>query len=466
VKKMEKLKLHERFRLFIQCISFCFHNGYVRGWLHGKISSGDNKGICVPGLNCYSCPGAVGACPLGSLQAVLDSGKYHISLYVFGFIAGIGVFCGRFVCGWLCPFGLIQDLLHRIPLFKKVKNMPGHKYLRYLRFVILALFVIILPATVMNAAGSGEPWFCEWICPSGTLLGGIPLLIMNPALRPAAGIRFGWKCLILLAVIILSMKYYRPFCKYVCPLGAMYGVCNPISIYRLKCDESTCVKCGACQRACGMDIKVWETPNSMDCIRCGKCLKSCPTGALTTTFTKKKTEEDKSKVNSVEVAEASDKTENVSVIKPSNLYIVWGYMLIALGVVAAIVSLVSTLYYANNADVPGDLSSVMFLYIQMLAWIVPAVMLIIFGNNLTNLSEKPENIDKLKEWPLKLLLVWGITFAIVYFSNIFTFMLDGGVELRDFWNNIDYIFSNAKAGVIITLTATLLTVIFIRRKAK
>jgi len=157
VSKMENLKPHERFRLIIQCISFCFHNGYLRGWLHGKINTGNNKGICVPGLNCYSCPGAVGACPLGSLQAVLDSGKYHISLYVLGFIAGIGVFCGRFVCGWLCPFGLIQDLLHRIPLFKKVKNMPGHKYLRYLRFVLLALFVIILPATVLNAAGSGEP---------------------------------------------------------------------------------------------------------------------------------------------------------------------------------------------------------------------------------------------------------------------------------------------------------------------
>jgi len=283
---MEKLKSHEQFRLIIQCISFCFHNGYVRGWLHGTISSGKNKGICVPGLNCYSCPGAIGACPLGSLQAVLDSGKYHFSLYVFGFIAGIGVFCGRFVCGWLCPFGLIQDLLHKIPLFKKVKNMPGHKVLRWLRFVFLALFVIILPMTVLNAAGSGEPWFCEWICPSGTLLGGIPLLIANSGLRSAAGIRFGWKCLILLAVIILSMKYYRPFCKYVCPLGAMYGVANPISIYRLKCDESECVKCGACQSACGMDIKVWETPNAVDCIRCGKCLKACPTGALSTTFTK------------------------------------------------------------------------------------------------------------------------------------------------------------------------------------
>ena len=95
---------------------------------------------------------------------------------------------------------------------------------------------------------------------------------------------FGWKFAILLAVVILSVKYYRPFCKYLCPLGAIYGCFNPIALYRLKVDEEKCVKCSACQKACGMDIPVWEKPNSMECIRCGDCRAACPVGAIETSF--------------------------------------------------------------------------------------------------------------------------------------------------------------------------------------
>jgi ferredoxin len=128
--------------------------------------------------------------------------------------------------------------------------------------------------------GTGIPWFCEWICPSGTLLAGLPLITLNPEFREAIGFQFYWKLGVLLLIVFASIAYYRPFCKYICPLGAIYGVFNPISTYRLVVDKEKCVSCGACQKACGMDIKTNETPNSPDCIRCLKCVSACPTGAL------------------------------------------------------------------------------------------------------------------------------------------------------------------------------------------
>lgn len=191
---------------------------------------------------------------------------------------------GRFVCGWLCPFGLFQDLLHKIPLMKKKKNMPGHVYLKYVKYVVLLLFVILLPMTVVGITGVGEPWFCKYICPSGTLMGGIPLVALNPVLRSAVGFLFTWKSLLLIVTVLLSIKYYRPFCKYVCPLGAIYGFFNPIALYRFQVDENKCIGCKACQKSCGMNIPVWEKPNSMECIRCGDCKAVCPTGAISSTL--------------------------------------------------------------------------------------------------------------------------------------------------------------------------------------
>ncbi len=267
-------------RTWVQVCFTALSNGYVSGFVKGNIFKGSTKKICLPGLNCSSCPGALGSCPIGSLQAILGDRKYNFSFYVVGFLLVVGALLGRFVCGWLCPFGLVQDLLHKIPFPKKLKKLPGDKFLRFLKYAILIGFVIVLPLTILDIVGQGKPWFCKYICPSGTLFAGIPLIATNPTLQTILGWLFTWKVTILIVLIILSIIVFRPFCRYLCPLGAIYSLFNPIALYRYKVDENKCTKCGACKITCPMDINVYKNPNSMECIRCGKCKSSCPHNAI------------------------------------------------------------------------------------------------------------------------------------------------------------------------------------------
>ncbi len=267
-------------RTWVQVGFTAVTNGYWKGFAEGRIYTGTSKAVCVPGLNCYSCPGALGSCPLGALQSVIAARNYTISYYLAGFFLVVGALLGRFVCGWLCPFGLFQDLLYKIPGFWKITTIRGDRYLRFLKYGILLVFVIILPMFVLDFVGQGEPWFCKWICPSGTLMAGWPLVIMNEGIRKAAGFLFIWKNLILIALIVLSLMIYRPFCRYLCPLGAIYGLFNPVSLYRYQVDKKICTNCHDCQRVCRLNICVSEKPNSPECIRCGECLSACGNKAL------------------------------------------------------------------------------------------------------------------------------------------------------------------------------------------
>ena len=276
-----------RARLWVQIAFAALSNGYAAGFARGNIYKGPLKFVCVPGLNCYSCPGALGSCPIGAFQSVLASRDYHFAFYVSGFLIFFGAVLGRLACGWLCPFGLVQDLLHKIPFPKKRKRLPGDRWLKYLKYVILVGFVIVLPLTVLDIVGQGQPWFCKYICPSGTLFAGIPLVAANPPLQAALGWLFTWKAAILAVLAALSLWVYRPFCRYLCPLGAIYGCFNPIALYRFQVDKDRCTRCGACQRACPFHINVWEKPNSAECIRCGQCLRACPQGAIRSTFRRK-----------------------------------------------------------------------------------------------------------------------------------------------------------------------------------
>lgn len=285
---MARKTLRSQLRLGCQVAFTALSNGYVQGFFKGKIYNSPTKYACVPGLNCYSCPGALGSCPIGSLQAVIGSRKFHVSLYVLGFLMMVGAILGKAVCGFLCPFGLVQDLLHKIPGVKKLRRLPGETYLQWLRYIMLGLLVILLPMVVVDIVGQGSPWFCKYVCPSGTLLGGIPLLAGNPALRSAVGWLFTWKMAILVVILVLSVFLYRPFCRYLCPLGAVYGFFNRFALYRFTLNEEQCTHCGACHKVCGLDIDPSKTPNHSQCIRCGKCLDACPHEAIVSTMARRK----------------------------------------------------------------------------------------------------------------------------------------------------------------------------------
>ena len=259
-------------------------NANLKGFFDGKIYKGNTKVACVPGLNCYSCPGAIGSCPIGSLQAVIGSKKFSMSYYVIGIIILIGALFGRLVCGLLCPFGFVQDLLYKIPTPKFKIPAKLDRVLRYMKYLILLTFVILLPMFLVDAFGNGAPYFCKLICPAGTLGGALPLLAKNEGLRSTIGFLFFWKLSILIVVVALSIFTYRPFCKYICPLGALYSFFNKVGFYKMEFVSDKCVNCGLCERACKMDISVRANPNSLECIRCGACTAACRHGALTTSY--------------------------------------------------------------------------------------------------------------------------------------------------------------------------------------
>jgi len=267
-------------RKLIQMLAFFMSNPRLDNFLSGRLCKGEWKGLCVPGLNCYSCPAAAFACPIGALQAVITSAGFWFSYYVAGFLLAVGVLLGRFICGFLCPFGLFQELLHKVPLPKRSLWVP----LLYAKYFILLIFVLLLPLLWTDFSGAGRPTFCEYICPAGTLEAGLPLLAVHPEFRQVLGGLFAWKSLILALVIIGSMLNYRFFCKSLCPLGAIYGLLNRISLYRLQLRREACVACGKCRSVCHMGVDPARNPGAAECIRCGECVAACPEQALSLGF--------------------------------------------------------------------------------------------------------------------------------------------------------------------------------------
>ena len=264
-------------RFSVQAVSALLHNANLQGFFTGRIYRGSLKSVCVPGLNCYSCPGAVGACPLGSLQNALGSSHFRFPYYVVGLLMFFGALLGRAVCGFLCPMGFLQELVHRIP-FPKRSRFKADRLLRYVKYVLLIVMVIVLPLFVAYT-----PFFCKYVCPGGTLAG-ILLAARDSMLRSRLGAVFAWKGAVLLAILGACLVIWRPFCKYLCPLGAIYGLFNRFALYRLELDTDKCIRCGKCTAACRMGAEPMRDPNSAECIRCGDCVSVCPAGALRAGF--------------------------------------------------------------------------------------------------------------------------------------------------------------------------------------
>ena len=277
---MNSMKKQKGIRKTIQALWGLITNANLVGFVTGKIYQGPLKRFCVPGMNCYACPAAVMSCPIGAMQAVLSQKKAKFSFYVIGFLSFIGILVGRFICGWLCLFGLIQELLYMIPVPKITVKEQIDKILRFAKYFFLFGVCIFAVIFVRDQFGLSLPYFCKYICPIGMLEGGIPLLAVNEAYRAAAGFLYVWKLAILILIVGLSMIINRPFCKYICPLGAFYSLFQKISFLKINIDSDTCIKCGKCAKICKMQVNPALNPNSAECIRCGECISNCPEGAL------------------------------------------------------------------------------------------------------------------------------------------------------------------------------------------
>ncbi len=263
-------------RRIIQLYSALLYNAHLKGFAQGRIFTGKAKALCVPGLNCYSCPGAVGACPLGALQNALGSLNKNIGFYVIGIILLYGMLLGRTVCGWICPFGLIQELLYKIPTFK-IKKSRFTRALSLLKYIILLIFAVMIPMYNGLLKGIQVPGFCKYICPAGTLEGAMTLLPGNMGWLSMLGPILTWKFVLMVIILTACILCYRSFCRFLCPLGAIYGMFNSLSVIGVRVDTGKCNNCGACVINCKMDVK---TVGDRECIHCAKCVAGCSQSAL------------------------------------------------------------------------------------------------------------------------------------------------------------------------------------------
>lgn len=218
-------------------------------------------------MNCYGCPLATVSCPIGTLQHFVLIKA--VPFMLLGFLFVIGTTVGRMACGWVCPFGFFQEWLYKI----KTQKFHPKKFWKYGKYFVLVILTLVI------AYALAEPWFCK-LCPVGTLEAGIPLILWNPnseifsAQEPIAariGTLFLIKIIILIGIIGGAIVIKRAFCRYVCPLGAIFSLFNRFSFLKLKVENKFCNSCENCRDKCPMDINVYESTNDADCIRCLKC---------------------------------------------------------------------------------------------------------------------------------------------------------------------------------------------------
>lgn len=254
------------FRKLTQIFGVLVTNLYVAVIYTQEIYSGLFKSVCLPFLYCHSCPTAPFACPIGVMQHY--AAIHHFPFFLVGHLIIVGLLVGRMVCGWVCPVGLLQELLYKIKSFKIV--IP--KIFKVMPWVMLIVFVIILPYLTT------EHWFSK-LCPVGTLVAGIPWVTWNPinpttgapTIEPGTvGYLFAIKLIILAAALGLFVISKRPFCQYMCPMGLFWSFFNKFSILKLEVADG-CTECNVCEKKCPEGINIYEDPNAKDCVRCLEC---------------------------------------------------------------------------------------------------------------------------------------------------------------------------------------------------
>lgn len=250
-------------RRFYQILTAFTANFQLFNFIAARLYTGKLKFIPFPIMNCYACPASVFACPIGTLSHFLVISK--IPLLVIGIISAVASTFGRWICGWVCPFGLLQDLLNKIPS----AEIKPPEFLSYFKYVFLILLVILLPFFFK------EHYFCM-VCPTGTIEAGLYWVAVNSMILNMAGAFFLFKVATASAFLYFSVFIKRPFCRYVCPLGALFSLFNKLSIVDFSVDRENCIECGLCKKSCPVDLSIYKDANSLSCLRCLNCVRVCP----------------------------------------------------------------------------------------------------------------------------------------------------------------------------------------------
>jgi polyferredoxin len=193
-------------------------------------------------------------------------------MILFGITVVLAIAFRRSFCGLICPFGFIQEFIGMIvkKLFTRKMTMPSKldKPLRYLKYVILILTVFYAWKTAGLWMAPYDPW---------SVYGHLPEGLQSVWSESAVGV-------ILLGITLIgSLLYDRFFCKYLCPMGAFYGIISKISPFKVVRNENECIDCGKCSKSCPVNIDVQHAKKvtSAECINCQTCVLSCPkAGAL------------------------------------------------------------------------------------------------------------------------------------------------------------------------------------------
>lgn len=261
-------------RRFFQMAGSVLPNSYLTGFWNmvqwPALYQGSLKSICSPLLNCYACPGALLSCPIGTIQHFMVTG--NVPTYAIGTLSMVGATVGRMTCGTLCPFGFMQDVLYKLRAWKV--SMPV--WTRWFRYLVLLVLVIIIPAVTQ------ENWFSK-LCPCGTLIGGLPWVTLDRNVRSMVRALFFMKVAMLMFIVGISTMVKRPFCRAICPLGAIFSLFNKASFVQLAWNADTCTRCGKCEKICPVDIRPDRNQTNPDCLRCLDCTR-CPSIKLTTVF--------------------------------------------------------------------------------------------------------------------------------------------------------------------------------------
>jgi len=231
--------------------------------------------VCLPIIHCNACPLTWFNCPIYTISEYV---QFHsVAWLALGLVAGVGVLVGRFFCGWICPMGLLQDLLHAIPSPKF--RVPS--FFRWLKYA----FLIVGVGVVAYSVGKDVLYFFCAYCPVATLEVPLPQMIANRdwAMDTWRILRFS----VLVVVLVLVVFNMRGFCKWMCPVGALVAFTNKFSLFTVRLDPATCIHCGKCDKACPMGVPVEACSHTgravsrhSECIECLTCQQVCPVDAI------------------------------------------------------------------------------------------------------------------------------------------------------------------------------------------